>query len=169
MSKTKLFTMAVCTALVLALAGLAGCSGNSTKPDNSSSANTTNTSNSESTPSEDKHASYFIGKWDLYSSDEATHEQIVEVMDKYANDEETRKKMDEAYGRTNIEFCCTFNADGTGEIDTGAELVPFTWEAKNEGAVTFTSFNGKETALHIPVTDDKITVNGDTYAKGKQK
>ena len=55
--------------------------------------------------------------------------------------------------------------DGTGEVDTGAELVPFTWEATNEGAVTFTSFNGKESALHLPVTDGKFTLNGDTYAK----
>ncbi len=114
---------------------------------------------------EGKHDNFFVGTWDLYESDEYTHEQIVQVMEQYANDEETRKKMNEAYGRDNVEFCARFAADGTGEIDTGAELVPFTWEATNEGAVTFTSFNGKETAIHLPVTDGKFTLNGDTYAK----
>lgn len=113
----------------------------------------------------DKHNSYFVGKWDLYESDEYTHEQIAQVMEQYANDEETRKKMNEAYGRDNVEFCARFAADGTGEIDTGTELVSFTWEAANEDAVTFTSFNGKETAIHVPVTDGKFTLNGDTYAK----
>lgn len=113
----------------------------------------------------DNHDSYFVGKWDLYESDQATHEQVVQVMEQYANDEETRAKMNEAYGRDNIEFCARFAADGTGEMDTGAEIVAFTWEATNEGALTFTSFNGKETAIHVPVTDGKFTLNGDTYAK----
>ena len=126
----------------------------------SSSAGTTDAASAD-----EKHDGYFVGKWDLYESDEYTHEQIVQVMEQYANDEETRKKMNEAYGRDNVEFCARFAADGTGEIDTGAELVPFTWEATNEGAVTFTSFNGKETAIHLPVTDGKFTLNGDTYAK----
>ena len=106
-----------------------------------------------------------MGKWNLYESDEYTHEQVVQVMEQYKNDEATRAKMNQAYGRDNVEFCARFNADGTGEVDTGAELVPFTWEATNEGAVTFTSFNGKETAIHAPVTDGKFTLNGDTYAK----
>ena len=86
-------------------------------------------------------------------------------MEQYKNDKATRDKMNEAFGRDNVEFCAKFNADGTGEVDTGAELVPFTWEATNEGAVTFTSFNGKESALHLPVIDGKFTLNGDTYAK----
>ena len=115
--------------------------------------------------SSDKHDSYFVGKWDLYESDEYTHEQVVQVMEKYATDEATRKQINEAYGRDNVEFCARFNADGTGEMDTGAELVSFTWEATNEGAVTFTSFDGKETAIHVPVTDGRFTLNGDTYAK----
>ncbi len=86
-------------------------------------------------------------------------------MEQYANDEETRAKMDEAYGRDNVEFCARFNADGTGTIDTGLELVSFTWEATNEGAITFTSFDGEESAIHLPVADDMFTLNGDTYAK----
>jgi len=126
----------------------------------SASAGTTDAASAD-----EKHDGYFVGKWDLYESDEYTHEQIVQVMEQYANDEETRKKMNEAYGRDNVEFCARFAADGTGEIDTGAELVPFTWEATSEGAVTFTSFNGKETAIHLPMTDGKFTLNGDTYAK----
>ena len=116
----------------------------------------------------DNHASYFVGKWDLYESDQATHEQIVQTMEQYANDKETHAKMNEAYGRDaddEIEFCARFNADGTGEMDTGAEVVSFTWEAVNEGAVTFTSFGGKETAMHIPVANGRFTLNGDTYAK----
>ena len=113
----------------------------------------------------DNHNGYFVGKWDLYVSEEVTHEQIVQVTEQYANDEAFRTQLNEAYGRDNVEFCARFAADGTGEIDTGTELVSFTWEAANEDAVTFTSFNGKETAIHVPVTDGKFTLNGDTYAK----
>ena len=116
---------------------------------------------------EDNHDAFFVGKWDLYESEDATHEQIVEVMEQYANDEEVRAQLNEAYGRDNIEFCARFNADGTGEIDTGAELVSFTWEATNDGAVTFTSFDGKETAIHVPVTDGMFDLNGDVYAKAE--
>lgn len=132
-----------------------------------SSASATGASSGAASAS-DNHASYFVGTWSLYESDQATHEQIVQTMEQYANDEETHAKMNEAYGRAaddEIEFCARFAADGTGEMDTGTEIVSFTWEATNEGAVTFTSFGGKETAIHIPVADGKFTLNGDTYAK----
>ena len=134
-------------------------------PSAASSAASSAEASSSAASASDNHNSYFVGKWDLYETADATHEQVVEVMEKYANDEAVRKQMNEAYGRDNIEFCARFNADGTGEVDTGAEIVPFTWEATNEGAITFTSFNGNGTAIHLPVTDGKFTLNGDTYAK----
>lgn len=153
---------------------LAACGGSSSAGAASGSASEAaasegTSSASASTPSPastaDKHDGYFVGKWDLYESEEYTHEQVVQVMEQYANDESVRAQINEAYGRDNVEFCARFNADGTGEIDTGAEVVPFTWEATNEGAVTFTSFGDSETALHLPVTDGRFTLNGDTYAK----
>lgn len=164
----KLAPTIIAAACVFCLA-LAGCGGGSTSPNtagSSSGSNAAGTVASSSAASDsDNHDSYFVGKWELYESDQATHEQIEQIMEQYANDEEVRAQMNEAYGRDNVEFCARFNADGTGEIDTGLELVPFTWEATNEGAVTFTSFDGKETALHLPVIDGKFTLNGDTYAK----
>lgn len=164
----KLAPTIIAAACVLCLA-LAACGGGSASPNtagSSSGSNAAGTVASSSAASDsDNHDSYFVGKWELYESDQATHEQIEQIMEQYANDEEVRAQMNEAYGRDNVEFCARFNADGTGEIDTGLELVPFTWEATNEGAVTFTSFDGKETALHLPVIDGKFTLNGDTYAK----
>lgn len=177
--KWHLGVVAAC-ALCLVLAGCGGgsasqgASGGEAQTDatssTSGSSNTESSTSTEETSADtasdsDKHDSYFVGKWDLYETEDATHEQIVQVMEQYRTDEEIRKKMNEAYGRDNVEFCATFDADGTGEMDTGLELVTFTWEATNEGAVTFTSFDGKETAMHIPVTDGKFTLNGDTYAK----
>jgi len=150
---------------VSAASGSASAGSSSSSAASASAGSSTASASASSASASDKHDGYFVGKWDLYESDEYTHEQIVQVMEQYANDEETRKKMNEAYGRDNVEFCARFAADGTGEIDTGAELVPFTWEATSEGAVTFTSFNGKETAIHLPVTGGKFTLNGDTYAK----
>lgn len=174
----KCIAMLIAGLLCACCLGLAACEGSSSSgaasgasdpsasaSESASASSTGNASASASASAAGEHDDYFVGKWDLYESDEYTHEQIVQVMEQYANDEETRKKMNEAYGRDNVEFCARFAADGTGEIDTGAELVPFTWEATNEGAVTFTSFNGKETAIHLPVTDGKFTLNGDTYAK----
>ena len=150
---------------VSAASGSASAGSSSSSAASASAGSSTASASASSASASDKHDGYFVGKWDLYESDEYTHEQVVQVMEQYANDEETRKKMNEAYGRDNVEFCARFAADGTGEIDTGTELVSFTWEAASEGAVTFTSFNGKETASHLPVTDGKFTLNGDTYAK----
>ena len=178
--KLALITMAAACALCFALVGCGGGSASSSAASSAASTATASSAASSSAAASsasaaaasssaasagDKHDSYFVGKWNLYESDEYTHEQVVQVMEQYKNDEATRAKMNQAYGRDNVEFCARFNADGTGEVDTGAELVPFTWEATSEGAVTFTSFNGKETAIHAPVTDGKFTLNGDTYAK----
>ena len=121
----------------------------------------------DQTPASDNHNDYFVGRWDLYATKDATHEQIVEVMEQYQTDDEVRQKMNEAYGRDNVDFYAQFNADGTGQYDTGLEIVAFTWEATGEGAVTFTSLNGKETALHLPVADGMFTLNDDTYAKAQ--
>lgn len=181
-----LTTIAAAFILCLALAGCSGGSASSSAASSSgadtassaasasaaeSSASSTEASSSEASEGEasadDKHNSYFVGRWDLYETDEASHEQVSQVMEQYANDEEFRAKLNEAYGRDNVDFYANFNADGTGEIDTGAELVPFTWEATNEGALTFTSFNGKEGAYHVPVSDGKFSMNGDTYAKAE--
>ena len=171
--KRVLIVIAMACALCLALAGCGGgstsSSGTSSSSAESSASSAEASSSAESANAEasasDNHASYFVGKWELYESEEYTHEQIEQVMEQYATDEAVREKLNEAYGRDNVEFCAQFNADGTGKIDTGLELVSFTWEATNEGAVTFTSFDGKETAIHLPVADDKFTLNGDTYAK----
>ena len=171
--KLALTTIAAACALCLALVACGGGSASSSAASSSAASSASSASSAASSAeasssaasASDNHNSYFVGKWDLYETADATHEQVVEVMEKYANDEAVRKQMNEAYGRDNIEFCARFNADGTGEIDTGAELVPFTWEATSEGAVTFTSFNGNGTAIHLPVTDGKFTLNGDTYAK----
>ena len=178
--KLALVTVVAAFALCFALAGCGGGSAPSSAESNAGSSEAapsaestpaaeSNASTAEqpssAAPADDKHNSYFVGKWDLYETEDATHEQVAELMEKYANDESIRAQMNEAYGRDNIEFCARFNADGTGEMDTGAALVPFTWEATNEGAVTFTSFDGKETSIHVPVTDGKFTLNSDTYAK----
>lgn len=166
--KLAFTTIVAACALCLALVGCGGGSTSSSEASSSAAESSASSveASSSATSESDAHASYFVGTWDLYESDEYTHEQIEQVMEQYANDEDVRAQINEAYGRDNVEFCARFNADGTGELDTGAEIVPFTWEATNEGAVTFTSFNGKETALHIPVIDGKITLNnGDTYAK----
>ena len=178
--KLALATIAAAFALCLALAGCGGGSGSTSSdsgsaPSDKASSETSSSAADDKAPSEeaassaetasDNHDSYFVGKWELYETEDATHEQISQVMEKYANDEEFRKQMNESYGRDSVEFCAQFNADGTGEMDTGLEIVPFTWEASNEGAVTFTSFGGKETAKHVPVTDGKFTLDGDTYAK----
>ena len=163
-------TCVLCLALVGCGGGAASSSAASSSSASSAAASASSSSaaqaSSSASSSSDSHDSYFVGTWDLYESDEATHEQVVQTMEQYANDPDTRAKMNEAYGRDDeIEFCARFAADGTGEMDTGAEIVSFTWEATNEGAVTFTSFGGKETAIHVPVTDGKFTLNGDTYAK----
>ncbi|MBQ9003788.1 MAG: hypothetical protein IJ087_18235 [Eggerthellaceae bacterium] len=162
----------LCLALVGCGGGSASSSAASSSAASSAAASTSSSSaaqaSSSASSSSDNHDGYFVGRWDLYESDEATHEQVVQTMEQYANDAETHAKMNEAYGRDaddEIEFCARFAADGTGEMDAGLEVVPFTWEATNEGAVTFTSFNGKESAIHVPVTDGKFTLNGDTYAK----
>ena len=188
--KLVLSTIAAACALCFALVGCGGGSSSQSAPETSApaeaatseaaapaaetpssaaetSAPTANEAAASAAAAEDNHDAFFVGKWDLYESEDATHEQIVEVMEQYANDEEVRAQLNEAYGRDNIEFCARFNADGTGEIDTGAELVSFTWEATNDGAVTFTSFDGKETAIHVPVTDGMFDLNGDVYAKAE--
>ena len=160
----KLALTVIVASCVLCLV-LVGCEGGaaSSSAANSSSAQASSSAASAS----DSHDSYFVGKWDLYESKEYTHEQVVQTMEKYADNAETHAKMNETYGRDDdIEFCMRFAADGTGEMDTGLEVVGFTWEATNDGAVTFTSFGGKDTTLHVPVIDGKITLNsGDTYAK----
>ena len=170
--KLALTTIVAACALCFALVGCGGGSASSSAAATSAASASSAESSASSAASESaKHDSYFVGRWDLYETKEATHDQVVQVMELYATDKEYRAKLNEATGRDDdnpVEFCMQFNADGTGEMDTGAELVSFTWEASNEGAVTFTSFGGKEYALHVPVKDGKITLNsGDTFAKAE--
>ena len=170
--KLALTTIVAACALCFALVGCGGGSASSSAAATSAASASSAESSASSAASESaKHDSYFVGRWDLYETEEATHDQVVQVMELYATDKEYRAKLNEATGRDDdnpVEFCMQFNADGTGEMDTGAELVSFTWEASNEGAVTFTSFGGKEYALHVPVKDGKITLNsGDTFAKAE--
>ena len=179
--KLALTTIVAACALCFALVGCGGGSASSSAASSAAvtsaastsaaSASSVESSASSAASESAKHDSYFVGRWDLYETEEATHDQVVQVMELYATDKEYRAKLNEATGRDDdnpVEFCMQFNADGTGEMDTGAELVSFTWEASNEGAVTFTSFGGKEYALHVPVKDGKITLNsGDTFAKAE--
>lgn len=176
MRKTNRY-LVILLSFVLLLLSACGQSAESTsaadtKSEDSANAEVSTTSETSAATEESatgEHDDYFVGTWDLYETEDATHEQVVQVMEVYANDPEKRDRMNEAYGRSDddpVKFCMTFAADGTGEMDTGAEKVSFTWEAKNEGAVTFTSFGGKEYALHVPVIDGKITLDsGDTFAK----
>ncbi len=176
--KLALTTIAAACALCFVLVGCAGGSASSTAASSAASTDAASSeasssaveSSASSTASESaKHDGYFVGRWDLYETEDATHDQVAQVKELYATDKEYRAKLNEATGRNDdnpVKFCIQFNADGTGEMDTGAELVSFTWEASTEGAVTFTSFGGKEYALHVPVVDGKITLNsGDTFAK----
>ena len=80
--------------------GGSGSSGAASTSVNAASSSASATSASASLPSAsastsstsagDKYDGYFVGKWDLYESDEYTHDQVVQVMEQYANDEETR-------------------------------------------------------------------------------
>ena len=139
--KPALAAIAAACALCLALAGCGGGSDsssadNGTAPADSASSAESSTAEESDAPAAEPssseasadadHDSYFVGKWDLYETEDATHEQIEQLMEKYATDEEIRAQINEAYGRDNIEFCARFAADGTGEMDTGAAIVPFT-------------------------------------------
>ena len=155
--KFAVITIAAACALCLALVGCVGGSASSSATNSAVGGSASSAEASSSAASSDeKHASYFVGKWDLYETEDYTHEQVAQTMEAYATDEEIHAKTNEAYGRASddtIEFGMSFAADGTGEMDIGPEIVSFTWEAANDGAVTFTSFGGMDFALLVPVRD----------------